>query len=292
MSIDLHLHTQASDGTITADELITLAAKEGLTAIAITDHDSTASLQAGAVAAARNNLTFIPGVEISASYSPDVSLHILGYGIDEGNKDLQRVLAENQKAWDKSEEDSIISLQKLDIKIDRERHEYWKTCHQEGGWPLLNVLREMGLVTGVSDYFGKYFGYGKPAYITIEFVSPQEAIAAIKSAGGVPVLAHPGLYFEGVKKLITEPGFLSKITSWGIRGLEAIACGHSEEETNYLLTYCQTHDLLVTGGSDYHGGFVGRTLGLPEVDEAYLSPLLHEIKNLKSLVLAAEPYSR
>lgn len=289
MSIDLHLHTQASDGTMTADELIALAAREGLHAISITDHDSTASLQAGAVAAAKNNLTFIPGVELSASYSPDVSLHILGYGIDKDNKDLQRVLAENQKAWDKNEEDSIAALQKLDIKIDRERHEYWKTRYEQGGWPLLNVLKEMGLVTGVDDYFGKYFGYGKPAYLTYEFVTPQEAIAAIKSAGGVPVLAHPGLYFEGVKKLITEPGFLSKIVSWGIGGLEAIACGHSEEETNYLLTYCQTHDLLVTGSSDYHGGFAGRTLGLPEVDEAYLSPLLHAVKNVKSLVLAAEP---
>lgn len=278
MSIDLHLHTQASDGTLTPDILIEQAAENGLTAVAVTDHDVTASLAAGAAAAAKHGITFISGVEISSSYTPDIALHILGYGIDPENKELNRVLSYNLGAWEKSEEDSIKALKKLKIEISRERYDYWKDHREQGGWPLYNVLKEMGLIADINEYFGKYFGPGQPAYITINFVSPPEAIAAIKAAGGVPVLAHPGLYHQGVKKLITQSEFRKELISWGIKGLEAIAVGHTEEETNFLLAYCQTHNLLVTGGSDYHGGFAGRRLGVPQVDEAYLTPLLEEIK--------------
>src|SRR5690554_6652522 len=105
MSIDLHLHTQASDGTITAEHLVSLAANMGLTALSITDHDTVDSLSAGASAAAKKGLTFIPGVELSTSYTPDIALHILGYGIDTENSEIQQILARNQAAWDKSEED-------------------------------------------------------------------------------------------------------------------------------------------------------------------------------------------
>lgn len=287
MSIDLHLHTQASDGTLTPEKLIEEAAKAGLKAVAITDHDTTDSLAAGAKAAAREGLAFIPGVEISASYNPDTALHFLGYGIDPADQRLQEILAFNQAAWDKSEEDSIEALERLKITIDPKRYDYWKNHRQLGGWPLFNVMKEMGLVADVQEYFDKYFGLGKPAYITIEFVSPPEAIAAIKKAGGAPILAHPGLYYDGVQKLITQADFRKELISWGVRGLEAIASGHSEEETNYLLTYCQSYNLLVTGGSDFHGGFAGRTLGLPQVDDAYLAPLLDEINASRSPSLVA-----
>src|SRR5690554_2977276 len=133
MSIDLHLHTQASDGTITAEHLVSLAANMGLSALSITDHDAVDSLNAGASTAAKKGLTFIPGVEFSSSYTSDIALHILGYGIDAKHNDVQQILARNQAAWDKSEEDSILALEKLDIKISRKRHDYWKTQYEDGG---------------------------------------------------------------------------------------------------------------------------------------------------------------
>lgn len=277
MAIDLHLHTNASDGTLSPQELLTAAAKLGLSAVSITDHDSTAALAAGTAVAAELGLAFIPGVELSASYSPEISLHILGYGIDPAHPELRKVLAANQKAWDQSEEDSITALEKLAIKIDRTRYDYWKAHPEAGGWPMYNTLKEMGLVSDVNEYFDKYFGVGRPAYITITFTPPETVIRAIKAAGGVPVLAHPGLYAEDNTKLMTKPSFQQAILGWGFEGLEAITTYHSPEETALYRNFCQKHGLLVTGGSDYHGSFAGRHLGTPVVDDAYLPPLLEAI---------------
>ncbi|NLC53060.1 MAG: PHP domain-containing protein [Firmicutes bacterium] len=277
MAIDLHLHTHASDGTLSPRDLLTEAAKLGLAAVAITDHDTTTALAAGTAVAAELGLAFIPGVELSASYTPDVSLHILGYGIDPAHPGLGRILATNEKAWDQSEEDSIAALEKMAITIDRTRYNYWKAHPEAGGWPMYNTLKEMGLVRDVNEYFGKYFGVGRPAYITITFAPPEAVIQTIKAAGGVPVLAHPGLYVEDNIKLMTRPSFQQTLLRWGLEGLEAITSYHSPEETAFYLDFCQKHGLLVTGGSDYHGNFAGRHLGSPVVDDAYLPPLLEAI---------------
>jgi predicted metal-dependent phosphoesterase TrpH len=277
MAIDLHLHTNASDGTLSPEALMTTAAKLNLTAVSITDHDSTDSLATGATLAAKFAVGFIPGVEVSASYTPDLSIHILGYGVDPQHPMLRQVLAQNQRAWDQSENDSIAALERLAIKIDPARYNYWKTHSEAGGWPLFNTLKEMGLVSTVNEYFGKYFGQGKPAYITISFASPEEVIKSIKAAGGVPVLAHPVLYEEDNLKLISKPAFQRTLLAWGLEGMEAIAHCHTTAETADLISFCQENNLLITGGSDYHGEFAGRQLGTPVVDDAYLPPLLKAI---------------
>ena len=145
---------------------------------------------------------------------------------------------------------------------------------------------EMGLVADTGEYFGKYFGLGRPAYVTTEFVSIPEAVAAIKAAGGVPVLAHPGLYRgdDGGRseKLALQPDFFPKLLSFGIEGVEVFANYHTPEETAFFLEACRRYNLLVTGGSDYHGDFAGRTLGEPQLDEAYLPPLLARLDKAKS----------
>lgn len=277
MAIDLHLHTHASDGTLSPRALLTTAANLNLTAVSITDHDATGSLLEGATLAAELALGFIPGVEVSASYTPDVSLHILGYGIDPHHPVLSQVLAQNQRGWDQSEDDSIAALERLAINVDPARYNYWKTHSEAGGWPLFNTLKEMGLVSTVHEYFDQYFGQGRPAYITITFAPPETVIAAIKAAGGVPVLAHPTLYEDEHVKLITKPEFRHTLLDLGIEGIEAIAHSHTAAETADLISFCQTNNLLVTGGSDYHGEFAGRQLGTPVVDDAYLPPLLKAI---------------
>jgi predicted metal-dependent phosphoesterase TrpH len=286
LGLDLHLHTQASDGTMTPEELVAAAVAKGLTGIAVTDHDATDSLDRAAKAAAAHGLLFIPGVEISASYTRHTAFHILGYGIDPENRELQAVLEQNLAAWEKNEEDSVLALEKLGIKIDNERYEYWKNHPERGGWPLLNLMIEMGLVADTREYFTKYFGLGRPAYVITEFVTIPQAVAAIKAAGGVPVLAHPGLYRaddgENGEKLALQPDFFPELLFFGIEGVEAFANYHTSEETAYFLEACRRHNLLVTGGSDYHGDFVGRTLGKPQLDEAYLPPLLARLAEAKS----------
>jgi predicted metal-dependent phosphoesterase TrpH len=278
MAIDLHLHTQGSDGTWTPKELVRQAKAVGLKAIAVTDHDAVASVPEAAVEAQQANLTFIPGVEISASLTNKLALHILGYGIHPESPELQSVLAKNQVSWEQSEYDSIENLAKLGIRIDPERYRYWRTDRTRGGWPLCNTLQEMGVINGLGDYFGKYFGEGCPAYVEILFVLPQEAIKAIQAAGGVPVLAHPGLYKEDGKLLYKDPGFIEQLTTLGIEGIEAYNGEHTEEATADLLALAQQKGLLITGGSDCHGEFAGRCIGKPVVDDRYLAPLLHRIQ--------------
>lgn len=294
MAFDLHLHTQASDGTLTPRELVNRVAKAGLTGFAVTDHDVTTSLKEAGKAAAGLSLFFIPGVEISTCYSPHTVLHILGYGINPENLELKEILRHNQAAWDKSEEDSINALEKLGIVIKRERHDYWKTHPERGGWPLLNVLIEMGLVSGVGEYFAKYFGKGKPAFIDIVFVPTQQAISAVKAAGGIAVLAHPGLYVDSDNhKLAEKEEFIEDLVSMGIQGLEAFAGIHSQQETHFFLECCRRYNLLVTGGSDYHGDFVPeRMLGKPRLDEIYLPPLLSALEKTKNILIPRENLTR
>ena len=133
MAIDLHLHTQASDGTWTPAELVRKVQEADLTAFAVTDHDVTAALAETARLVAGTGLTFIPGVEISASYTPDITLHIIGYNINPDHPALKKVLAFNMAAWEKSEWDSIANLAKLGIHVDPERYRYWVSARHLGG---------------------------------------------------------------------------------------------------------------------------------------------------------------
>jgi predicted metal-dependent phosphoesterase TrpH len=279
MAIDLHLHTQGSDGTWTPRELVQQAKAAGLTAIAVTDHDEVVSIPEAKREAQQAGLTFVPGVEISSSLTRELALHILGYGIRPDAPELQRVLTKNQQAWDKSEYDSIANLAKLGIQVDPDRYQYWRGDRTRGGWPLCNVLQEMGVIDGLGDYFSKYFGLGGPAYVEIIFVQPNEAIDAIRAAGGVPVLAHPGLYRENGKLLYQEASFLETLMAFGIEGIEAYNGEHTEEATADLLVLAQQKGLLITGGSDCHGDFAGRCIGKPVVDDRYLGPLLERIQH-------------
>lgn len=277
--IDLHLHTQASDGSWTPARMVREAAKIGLRAIAFTDHDSMSSVDEGLALAKEAGLRFLAGVEITASLEGAEFVHLLGYGVDGRDARLRAVLAANQAAWAENERRSLENLAKLGIHISKERYDYW-ACHREpGGWPTLNCLVELGLVKGHRDYFDKYFGLGRPAYVETIFADPAEVIGAIKTAGGVPVLAHPGAYDPAGRTVLDRPGFLDGFVRMGLEGLEAFANENSPAVTEHLLTYCREHDLLVTGGSDCHGEFVaGRILGRPPVPDEYLPPLLARLK--------------
>lgn len=277
--IDLHLHTQASDGTWTPEQAVAEAAKAGLSALAFTDHDSLASVAAGMAEARRRGLGFVVGVEITAGSNRDELLHILGYGVDGEHAALAAVLADNQAVWDENERRSVESLARLGIHISKERYDHWCAHRERGGWATLNCLVEMGLVTGYRDYFAKYFGPGKPAYVESEFTAPDRVIAAIKEAGGVPVLAHPGAYDPEGRTILDRPGFLEDLTAMGIGGFEAYANENSPEVAAHLLAYCRKRGLLVTGGSDCHGSFVpARKLGVPAVPDDLLAPLLERLK--------------
>ncbi len=272
--IDLHLHTQASDGTWTPGETIRRAAEAGLSAVAFTDHDTLDSLRAGACAARLAGLRFVAAIEVTTGASDQELLHILGYGIDQSNHSLARVLAFNQAAWEDNERRSLANLARLGITIRKERHAYWAGHREAGGWPTYNCLRELGVVRDYRDYFARLFGPGRPAFVATSFVQPVAAIAAIRDAGGVSILAHPGAYDPTGRTVLDRPGFLDDLVDLGVEGFEAIANENDPAVTEYLLKYCLEHGLLATGGSDCHGEFAGRTLGRPPVPDDLLPPLL------------------
>lgn len=277
--IDLHLHTQASDGTWTPEEALTAAARFGLTAAAFADHDTLASTAAGMAVAPRLGLRFIRAVEITAGSDVEETLHILGYGVHPDHPQLRAVLAANQAAWAENERLSLANLARLGVAITPERHAYWASHREAGGWPTYNCLIEMGLVADHREYFDRYFGPGRPARVTSTFSAPAAVIAAVKAAGGVPVLAHPGAYDPKDRTILDRPGFLDGLVALGIEGLEAYANENTPAVTEYLLAYARERNLLITGGSDCHGTFVaGRRLGHPQVPDACLPPLLARLR--------------
>ena len=276
--IDLHVHTQASDGTWGPGEAIAKAARIGLHAVALTDHDSLASVEAGAMAAIEAGICFVTGVEITAGSNDVEVLHVLGYGVDGKNRAFADVLSFNQRAWEENERQSLANLAGLGIRIDSSRYDYWVRHREAGGWPTYNCLVELGVVRDYREYFERYFGRGRPAYVTTSFVRPEQAVVAVRNAGGVPVLAHPGAYDPGGRTILDRPGFLDSMVEMGIEGFEVFANENNPAVTRLLMTYCQNHDLLITGGSDCHGDFAGRTLGQPPVPDEYLPPLLARLK--------------
>lgn len=277
--IDLHLHTRASDGTWTAEETVREALRAGLGALAITDHDSVASVAAGMAAAARLGLRFLSGVELTASWEDEEDLHILGYGVDLEDPALRGILDRNQAAWAENERQSLDRLASMGVAISAERYAYWREHTEQGGWPTLNCLKEMGLVQDYREYFAKYFGPGRPAHVHTRFAAPAAVVDAVHEAGGVAILAHPGAYDPENRRIMERSGFLEQLVEMGLDGCEAIANENTPAETEYLLAFCRRRGLVATGGSDCHGRFVpDRFIGRPPVPDGYLPPLLERLR--------------
>lgn len=260
--VDLHIHSTASDGTWTTQELVNAAQAAGLGLIAVTDHDSTANVPETMRIAAANGIKCLPGVEV-CSTKDGMSFHILGYGIDTGNKPLQELLAHNTYLLEKKDDDSVQLLIKQGWPLDFKEFQNYTYDRRRGGWKSLAYLIDKGLCSGVNDFFKRIFtaenDLGFP-----EFPPISEVIAAIHGAGGAALCAHAASAFHGpglaqtLVELIEEP----------FDGFECYHSGHSEEDTQLLLTHCRAEGMLISGGSDCHGSFVpSRHLGKPDVYE-------------------------
>lgn len=260
--VDLHIHSTASDGTWTPQELVNAAQAAGLGLIAVTDHDSTANVAETMRIAAANGIKCLPGVEV-CSTKDGMSFHILGYGIDTANKPLQELLAHNTYLLEKKDDDSVQLLIKQGWPLDFKEFQNYTYDRRRGGWKSLAYLIDKGLCSGVNDFFKHIFtaenDLGFP-----EFPPISEVIAAIHGAGGAALCAHAASAFHGpglaqtLVELIEEP----------FDGFECYHSGHSEEDTQLLLTHCRAEGMLISGGSDCHGSFVpSRHLGKPDVYE-------------------------
>ena len=244
--IDLHIHTTASDGKFSPEDIVHRSAELGLTVIALCDHDSVDGI-VPALKAARGfpQIRVIPGVEIS-TYAPGSEVHLLGYSIDYTDPELEATLASLRSSRRERAKRIIAKLEGLDVHIDWQRVQEIAGSGSIGRPHIAQAMLEKGYVTSFKEAFTKYIGFKGPAYIERQKITPLEAVALVTKAGGLPVLAHP-LTVKAPETMI------AKLKTAGLVGLEVNYNGYTEEERDSLARLAKKYDLIATGGSDYHG---------------------------------------
>lgn len=244
MLADLHLHTTASDGTWTPEELVEEARKAGLSAIAISDHDTTQGIH-DAKRVAPPDLQVIPGIELSTSTVEGEEVHILGLWINPGYEPLQQTLADLREERVSRVHAIIERLASLEIHLEYE--DILKFAHEDvvSRSHIAAAMVEKGVVGSKQEAFERYIGQGQPAYVMRHKLTLEEAVRLILESGGVPVLAHPGL--------LKDLSILPQLIQAGLVGIEVVHHSHSKEQTNRFMQVAKEHGLLPSGGSDCHG---------------------------------------
>jgi hypothetical protein len=247
---DLHLHTHYSDGSDAPARVVERAVAAGLSAIAITDHDTLAGLEEGEAAARATGIEFLRGVEVSASHGKH-EVHILGFGVRLDNADLNTEL---QRLCDGRHERAVKIVEKLNalgipITLDA------VTVHAGPGAAVgrMHIARELsagGHVKTVQDAFNRYIGAGKRAYVPKARLSCERAIELIHGAGGLAFLAHPGIG--------TTHTILPSLLTFPFDGIEVYHSKHSPGQSDAFLQLANERGLLITGGSDCHGEIKGQ----------------------------------
>ena len=250
--IDLHAHTTASDGSLTPAELVGKAHALGLTALAVTDHDTLAGLAEARAAARGIGLDLVPGVELSVEDDAG-RFHLLGYGFDPGNEGFAQTLITLRRSRAARNEQMAQKMAALGLPVtmDDVRAEAGEDAQVIARPHFARALIKKGVVTSVAQAFDKYLSTGKPLYLPKEVLTPHDAIALIHGAGGVAVMAHPGLVPLDEAALADRLESLARED--GLDGLEAYYSQHSPADTDRFLALAAHLGLLVTGGSDFHG---------------------------------------
>ncbi len=244
MKIELHCHSTASDGTLTPEELVNRALREGLEALAITDHDTTAAFEPARRAAAGFRLEMIPAVEINCEEG-DRDVHILGYYLDPASAPLQEALHELRRSRLRRLEEILVRLEELGVPVRQERVLRFAQGQSVGRPHVARAMVEAGHVADLSAAFDLYLGQGKPAFVPRRNLRPHQAIQRIREAGGVAVLAHPGQ--------IGDESLVQALAARGLQGLEAFHPSHPPLLCQHYQELASSLGLLVTGGSDFHG---------------------------------------
>jgi len=253
--IDLHIHSTASDGTISPPEILQLATQLNLGAIAITDHDTLEGVKQALSCGIPRSLKFLTGVEISSnpppSFSAPGSLHILGYGIKTDDTQLNDMLGKLQDARVNRNPKIINRLNQTGLDISLSEVMEKAGTGQPGRPHIAMLMVEKGMVKSVNEAFDLFLGKGKPAYVDKPRIESSEAIRTIINAGGIPVLAHPGLVQlesgDSIERLIDI------LAGMGLKGIEVYYPGHTSAQTANYHELAKKNNLLVTGGSDFHG---------------------------------------
>jgi len=253
--IDLHIHSNASDGTFSPEQILDQALDSNLAAIAITDHDTINGSKEALRIGPPPEVEFLTGVEISAnppvSFPCSGSFHILGYAIDLEHPALNQMLEELQQARKNRNPRIIQTLNELGFPMTMDEVESEMGDGQMGRPHIAKVMIKKGYAKSINEVFDKYLGKDKPAYVDKYRMESDQAIELISNAGGIPVLAHPGL-IEPTTDLPFE-NLIKTLTSTGLKGIEVYYPEHSPESVAEYSALADRHGLLMTGGTDFHG---------------------------------------
>ena len=284
--IDLHIHSTASDGTLTPTEIVQTALKSTKSekdpiVIALTDHDTVAGVSEFLKEAKKNKerVTAIPGVEISTNYH-GVEIHILGYNVDPENKELLEQLKICRESRDGRNEKIISRLQAEGFQITMEDIKPEDPNETIARPHIAKQLMKKKYVSSVKEAFDKYLAEGRSCYVERIMPTPQEAIALIRNSGGIPVLAHL-MYYKKLNAAEKEV-LVSELKEAGLEGIEAYYNTYTPVEEEYVSSLAKQNALLLTGGTDFHGQnkphislFTGQ--GNMEVPEAILPEFMEAI---------------
>ncbi len=248
--VDLHTHSTASDGTYTPRDLIRKAQEVGLFAVALTDHDTIAGLAEAEEEAQARGVHFVPGVEISVKFEGPGHCHLLGYLFDYQHPGLVKTLQTLHEARASRNQKMIIKLQELGVDITEEELKALAGEGEIGRPHMAKLLVQKGIVKDFDEAFERFLGKGRPAYVPKALLSPREAIEIIHQAGGLTSLAHP--YYLGFPEEEVRL-FVKNLRDYGLDAIEAYYTDHDPSYTRFCLELAQEFDLLVTGGSDFHG---------------------------------------
>ena len=251
MFADLHLHSHFSDGTFAPEEIVALARKFGHAAIALTDHDSVEGCERMAAACETAQIEFITGAELTAEHA-DNELHILGYFIDPSNQRLLTELAKFQIVRQNRIRDMVARLNELNVPLKAEAVFALANCRSPGRPHVARALVQAGHCKSHDQAFERFLKKGRPAWVPKAKMSALQAIELIHQAGGLAVMAHPGL--NRTDEVIPD------LVDAGLDGIECFHTKHSNSTARHYLDMADHFKLLVTGGSDCHGLSKGKPL--------------------------------
>lgn len=244
--VDLHLHSTASDGRFSPAEIVQKAAANGLTVIAIADHDSVDGIpEALAAAKAFPQLKVIPAVELSTDV-PQGEVHILGYFIDYASQKLKRTLEQMRHSRLERAQGMVTKLGELGIHITFKRVKEIAGSGAFGRPHIAQAMLEKGYISSIKEAFIKYIGRDGPAYVERKKITPLQATEVVIQANGLPVMGHPLTTSEPEQLVV-------KLKEAGLVGIEAYYDGYSTDDKEWLKNLASKYNLITTGGSDYHG---------------------------------------
>ena len=235
----------------------------GIEVLAITDHDTTEGVPSALSEAQRQGMLVVPGVEISA-VSGREEIHLLGYFVDPDNAELQTLLARAREARRERARKMLDRLAELGLPVEWDRLIEVSGGGGSIGRPhVATTLLESGHVSSYDEAFDLWIGRSSPAYVERYKVLPEVAVELLKGSGGLPVLAHPYIYSRsGERRLGLDLKYwLPRLRDAGLEGIEVYYPNYPREARRHLLALAVQHGLLITGGSDFHGGMLGNRLG-------------------------------